>query len=151
MKADLCVEIFHDLADLIQKMNSCTTFPIFLVVSYLFMSNLIAFFSLAWAFLNFELIFAVLTTDGSFIILNSAIQGIMAHAGSSTTREAEEIAVIVSKIINNPSCPQNDRKVFKNFLLQNQYRNLKFQNDFFVINWKLLLAVIIHEKKIQSN
>lgn len=67
--------------------------------------------------------------------------GMIAHAGSSTTQQAEEIAVIVSKIVNSSNCNENDRKVFQNFLLQYQYRNLKFKNEFFVVNWKLLLVV----------
>lgn len=75
----------------------------------------------------------------------------IAYAGSSTTQQAEEIAVIVSKIVNSSTCTGNDRKVFKNFLLQNQYRNLKFKNEFFVANWKLLLVVAIIKSLISIN
>lgn len=122
-------------------MNSCTTFPLLLVVFNLFVSNLTAIFTMVWTLFNVKLLLLVLTTDCLFVILNCVVQGMMAHAGSSTTQEAEEIAVIVSKIVNNPSCKESNRKVFKNFLVQNQYRKLEFQNEFFVINWKLLLAV----------
>lgn len=100
--------------------------------------------------MNPEFLISVLTTDGMFALLNCAIQGMMAHFGSSTTHAAEEIAVIICKIVNNSSSKESkgsDRKVFKSFLEQNQYRNLKLQNEFFAINWKLLLAVINSKSK----
>lgn len=75
------------------------------------------------------------------ILVNYAIQGTMAHTSYTTTREAEETALIVSKIVNSRDTSESNREIFKSFLGQNQFRNLSFQNAFFVINWKLLLAV----------
>lgn len=137
-----CLKIFHDLSDVIEIINSCVTLPLVSLMLHFFIINLFSLFSLVWTFtIDFEQFPYVFMCDGTFVILNYIIQGIMAHASSSATKEAGRTSVIVSKIINSPYCTGNQRKVFKNFLIQNQYRNLKFQNMFFTINWKLLLAV----------
>lgn len=62
----------------------------------------------------------------------------MAHAGSSTTKEAEKTAIIVGRIMNNLN---SDCADFDRFLSQIRIRNLHLQNVFFKINWNVLLAV----------
>lgn len=90
-------------------------------------------------------------TDATYVMLNYIIQGMMAHASCSATKEAKQTSVVVSKIINGPYCTGNQHEVFKNFLIQNQYRNLQFQNIFFTVNWNLLVTVkyiALHTKNI---
>ena len=90
-------------------------------------------------------IYLVLATDGVFIALNYLVQGIFVHASSSTTQEAAQTTVIVSKILNEPLCMNHHRKVLKQFLMQSQHRNLKFETHFFTVNWKFLLAVSLKQ------
>lgn len=140
------LKIFHDLADLIETVNSCLTVPVGFLVLHFFILNLFLLFNNIWSLVrDFESFFLALTTDGTMIILNYAIQSTIAHTSYSTTREAEGISIIVSKIINSAGTSERHREIFKNFLVQNQFRNLNFQNAFFVINWKLLLAVSFFE------
>lgn len=134
-------EIFHDLADVIRIANSCMTLPITAVVLYFFVANLVAIFSFIWSTINAEFFYISLSNDMVFAILNYASLSILTHASNSASQQAEEIAVTVSKIVNNANCSRIHQKVFKNFLHQHQYRNLKFENVFFVISWGLILAV----------
>lgn len=62
----------------------------------------------------------------------------MAHAGSSTTKEAGKTAIIVGRIMNNLN---SDCADFDRFLSQIRIQNLHLQNVFFKINWNVLLAV----------
>lgn len=138
----MILKIFHDLADLIDTVNSCLTVPLGCLMLHFFVLNLFLLFNNIWSLMrDYESFFLAFTTDGTMIIVNYAVQGTMAHTSYTTAREAEETAVIVSKIINSRDTSENNREMFKSFLGQNQFRNLNFQNAFFVINWKLLLAV----------
>lgn len=134
-------EIFHDLADVILIINSCMTLHIAAVVFYFFVANLVSIFGFIWTTVNTKFFYMSLSSDLLFFVLNNVTHGIMAYASSSATQEADKIAVTVSKIINGHRCGRIDQKIFKNFLHQHQYRNLNFENVFFVINWKLVLAV----------
>lgn len=61
---------------------------------------------------------------------------ILSYSGSSTTGEAEQVAKIVSRIISYSE--SND---LIKFLHQIKTRNLKLQNQFFVIGWNVALSV----------
>lgn len=140
--AALIVTLYHDLCDMIEIINSSLTFPLILVVIHFFVLNLFAIFSHIWIFTQDRENFSViLTTDGVMILLNWFQLCILAHTSTTTTREAEETAVIVSRIVNKHECSKHQQKILKNFLLQNQYRNLKLRTPLFDINWKLLLSV----------
>lgn len=136
------IEIFHDLADIIEIVNSCLTLPLVCLMLHFFILNLFSLYNLIWTFMmdykNFSI---VVSTDATFVALNCIFQGMIAHASYATTKEAKMVLIIISKTINNKSCTRDQCKAFKNFLIQSQYRNLKFQNIFFVINWKLIVTV----------
>lgn len=133
---------FNGLVDAIQLVNSCLTFPLVLVMFHFFILNLFVFFNLLWTLItDFEKFLFVAATDGVYFVFNYLLQGIMTHASCTTTHEAERTLVIASKLMNKRNCSKSGRKLFKNFLVHNQCRGLKFENMFFTINWKLLLAV----------
>lgn len=136
------MEIFHDLSDVIEVMNSCVTLPLVGLILHFFILNLFSLYNLVWTFMmDYKNFAIVVLTDATYVALNYIIQGIMAHASNSSTKKAQQISVTVSKIINNDSCTRGQCKVFKNFLTQSHYRNLNFQNNLFVINWKLIVTV----------
>lgn len=112
------------------------------VTLYFFVVDLISCYNfiLTLSFDIDEILFLVIT-DGAALTLSFILQAMFIHVGLSTTHELEETPVIVSKIINSHSCDENDRELFKNLLIQNQYRNLRLKTSFFTINWKLLLTV----------
>lgn len=137
-------KIFNGLVDAIQSVNSCFTLPLVLVMFHFFILNLFVFFNLVWtAITDFEKFLFVVATDGVFFVFNYSLQGIMVHASVTTTHAAEKTLVIVSKLVNRKDFARSSRKIFKIFLAQNQCRKLEFENHFFTINWKLLLAVTI--------
>lgn len=146
------ISVYHDLCDLIQLTNSTFTFPLIFVILNYFIMNLFATFGFVWMFMrDFQYFFFSLSSDGPWIAYNLMLQGILIHSSCKTTEEAEKVSVIVSKVINSTDCSKAQRKVFKNFLIQNQCRDLKLQTAFFVINWKLLLAVSKASFKKSSN
>lgn len=142
MDPSLVVTLFHELSDAIQMINSTFTFPLMFVIFHLFIFNLISSYNHLWMFAqdieNFDLL---LITDGLQVLLNYVLQSLLTHSSSTTTQEAEETAVIVSKIVNKIEISKAHQKVFKSFLMQKQYRNLKLQTSFFTINWKMMLTV----------
>lgn len=136
------LKIFQDLGDLIETMNSCLTMPLASLVLFFFIFNLFLLFNAIWGLMrDGESFLLAFLPDGTLILMNYFIQGVMAHSSYTASRQAKETSVIVSKIISNRDSSESHQEIFKNFLVQNQYRNLDFQNALFVIDWKLLLAV----------
>lgn len=136
------VELFHILCESIEIVNSTFTFPLVFVFFYLFIFNLFStynhVFIIFHALKHLDLLIA---TGGCTLVINYFLQSLLIHSSTSATKEAEETAVIVSQIINNETCTKAQLKIFKNFLVQIQYRNLKLQTLFFNIDWRLMMAV----------
>lgn len=142
LNANLFVNLYHELCDVIEIVNSTFTFQLIFVFFYFFILNLLTVFTHIWMFTHYvKYIYGLLSTDGVILLLNYILKSVMIHSSSSTTREAEETAVIVSRIINSGGCNKVQQTTFKKFLSQNQYRNLKLRTALFTINWKLLLTV----------
>lgn len=136
------VETYHDLCDIIELVNSAFTFPMIFVVLNCFILNLFSFFTLVWYFVrDFQYFHYPIITDAPWIISNYLLQAILIHACCKTTSEAEKFPIIITNFINTANCNKFGKKVFKSFLIQNQYRNVKFRTVFSTIDWKLLLAV----------
>lgn len=136
------VNLFHCLCDLIEMFNSCLSLSIVFVIVYLFLMSLFASYNHVWTFVNErEKFFFVVASDGTWIMFNFIFHSCFIHSCSRATHEANQTAIIVSKIINQNKCNRNHQEIFKSFLTQVQYRNLELQTIFFKINWKLLLTV----------
>lgn len=140
--SEVQVDVFHNLCDLIHDINSTFTFPMIFMVFHFFFSNMLSYFNFFWSYQkdheNFNF---VVMTEGSFLILNYIMHIFFAYSSCSLTDEASKTPVIVSKIVNNKFCDKFREKIFKKFLLQNQYRSLKLETLFFCINWRLLMTV----------
>lgn len=136
------LEIYHDLCNVVDMINSTLTFPLVFVIFYFFIMNLFATYNNVYTFFNDpEKLFFVCINDGTWVLVNYVLQSVLIHSSYSTTREAEQSAIIIAKLISSNKCSKIHHDVFSSFLVQNQYRSLKFQTPFFTINWKLLLAV----------
>lgn len=141
MNSKKAVELYHNLCDNIQTVNSIFSFPLVFVIFYLFVFDMFSSYNFIAIFkegLEDPLVFF---TDSVTIVFNFVVQAILFHSSSSTTEEFKETSIIISKIINCDNCKKTDKKIFKTFLIQNQYRNLKLETIFFTINWELLAKV----------
>lgn len=142
INALVIVNLYHELCDSIEIINSTFTLPLIFVFFYFFVVNMLTSFTHIWMFSHYlEYVAVLLSSDGVIMILNLILQGVTIHSSCSTTHEAEETAVIVSRIVNSLEYNKQQRKTLKALLVQIQYRNLKFKTPLFIINWKLLLAV----------
>jgi hypothetical protein len=112
------------------------------LIFYFFFSNMLSWFNFYWAYTKeFENFFFVVITEGTFLFFNYMLQVFIVHSSCSLTQEASQTAVIIRKVVNSKFCDKFRERIFKKFLQQNQYRNLKLETLFFTIDWKLLMAV----------
>lgn len=135
------MELYHKMCDFVKKINSTFTFPLIFTTFYFLISNMMCFYYILNYILRDESIIPIMLTDGLAIIFHYILQGISLHLSVGTSGEFRETPILISKIINNNVCNETDQEVFKNFLVQIQYRNVNFENFLFAINWKLLLTV----------
>lgn len=141
----IVVSVYHDLCDAIETVNSTFTFPLNFAFFFYFFLNLFAIYNHIWTASSVtKNLGLVLMTDGPWVVFSIFFQSFMCYMSNKTTQEAEKTAVVVSKIINSSGCIKSHRKAFKVFLLQNHYRNLRFQTSFFTINWRMMLMVSLN-------
>lgn len=142
LSIQLVVTTYHNLCNLIDSSNATLTFPLIFVVFHFFVANMLSLFNLFHAyFKNFENFYFVLLTEGSAVVCIYVGQALLMHSCCKLFEEASKTPVIISNILNVEVLDARCKKIFKNFLLQNQYRNLKLKTVFFDINWEFLLTV----------
>jgi len=134
-------ELYHILCDAIEVANSTFTTPLTFIVINFLLTNIFALYGgLREVLLETNIAGLAMISNLSHISIQNAINVLMIYAGSVTTNEAEETNAIISKII---ASNQRNKTLLSNChdFLQIRNRNVKLQNIFFTINWKLLLAV----------
>lgn len=138
------VILYDKLYNLIELTNSTFTFPLILIFFNFFVTNMFSCFNILWTlFHDFEHFFVTLNIEGSAVLYTYIIQAFMVHACCKLFDEASKTAVIIINIMNSEVFDETCERVFKRFLLQNQYRNLKLRTSLFTINWKILMRVTI--------
>lgn len=153
--------LFLDLCDGVEIINSTFTFQLIVVIieslvsmiineSYVAFLKLLSILSqLTDVFSAFAIIREIIKLEDIkvallphiILIANQFLKKcIMSHSGSSTTKEAENTSIIVSRIISERQ-NGSDLAGWKTFLSLIGTRNLNLQNVFFKINWNILLGV----------
>jgi 7tm Chemosensory receptor len=131
-------KVFHCLCDCIDIINRTCTFHFILMVANILAICVFASYGLIIEIMrsqSFSVITAILNVNT--IAFHLMFLGLIIRAGSKLTKEAEKTIVIISKISNEASL-QTD---FMCLLASIKCRDLRIQNDVFVINWKVLLVV----------
>lgn len=142
----MLIELFHQLCDTIDMINSTFIFPMIFIVFNCLVSNMFSCFNIIWTFTkDFENFDHLILNEIPFLFFIYFLQSICAYSSCSMSSEATETSTIVIKAMSNPKCDRSSQELFKNFLIQHQCRNLKLQTCFFTLNWKLLLTVSFHE------
>lgn len=151
-------ELFHNLCEAIEGVNKNFTPHLSPIIIFMLVIDIFGFYSILrefFALLKFNekhiessdshdddphyygYIYLILSN-----VFYSAVQIIFkawaASIGHTTTSEAEKTKVLLAKSMNRMSFGGN---VAYTALLQCQTRNLKLQNQFFSINWNIVLTV----------
>jgi len=135
-------EIYIDLCDAIKLINSTFTIHIVIVMASFLLTDVFPFHGIIKDYLtNTNGLTFSFVGNIIWIVFQFAFKLMMAHAGSSTTEEAEETLVIVSKLIcytepTNPLKPE-----LLSLLIQMRTFNKKLSSMFFNIDWVLIFSV----------
>lgn len=142
MNSTLFMDLYNELCDAIDLINSTfTNHLIVVMINLLTMDVLSAFALMREFFLNSSSIGFYLTIYGLWMFFNFSIKLFMAHAGSSTTREGDKTIVLVTKAGGRMSNNDDLKPDLNSLLLHMRSRSKKLENIFFPINWNLILAV----------
>lgn len=135
-------EIYSDLCDLIDLINSTFTFHVALIMIIFFSIDVFACYGAIREFRTDSSKFSYLIAMNTlWLFVQYLIKCVIAQAGSSTTIESEKSIVLVTKLIAKMST-HHDMKVEMNYLLFHiQVRKKNIENIFFTISWNLILAV----------
>lgn len=132
------------LCDGIDLVNDSFTLQLIPFLVYYLTANLFAIYSVVReVYYRTPLMYVALSTNIWWILLHTSIISIALYAGYTTTKSALKTPIIVSSIVKHRKWKQSPCvvQVFKTFLLEFQYRNMFFENEFFRIDWKLLFSV----------
>ena len=139
-------KLYNDLCDLIELLNKTFTWQLIFVMINLMLVDIFTAYGVVREFIEqraFKLKFLIITNT-IWSLLQFAIKYIMAYCGNSTTDEAENSLLIVTRIIEKFGDDDEKMKTDLNHLLnQMQGRNKNLENVFFAINYKLILAVSV--------
>lgn len=149
--------LFYNLCDAIDFLNDSLTYNLIPVMIYIVSTNVfVCYGSLRIYMHNEQYSSTILVINGiwgSFILF---LKLTIAHVGSSTTRKAEEMFVLIGNLVNEIDWNFIElHNEMKTFLRQIRCRNLRIQNGIFVVNWNLITSVsvllICQLTKINSN
>lgn len=135
-------DLYNDLCDAISMINSTFTGQLIIVMTNMLLVDIFGAYGILREFLShsYNRLKFLILCNSIWIALQYAVKFLMAQSGSSTTAEAEMSLVIITRVIENAK--DDKLKTDLNLLLnQMQGRNKKIENVFFVINYKLILAV----------
>lgn len=144
LKLKFFSELFNDLCDGIELINSTFSFHIVFVITSFLLTNVFAAYTTLREVLSQSSQLGHLAVGASlFVLIHYLIKLFIAYVGSSTTTEAEKPLKVVSKALGSLNFEENLKVDLNFFLIQMQSRNKNLQNNFFVINWNFILAVIM--------
>lgn len=135
-------QLFQILCNGIDVLNSSFTFHLAPIIVSMLVFNVFSVYGVLWEFLNDSKIkLFTLLLNGTWLTMQYTLQAMLAYAGSSVTKKGRETAAIVSKVLNDFELSNELASKLQNFLTRSQCRNMKVQNCFFVIDWKILVSV----------
>jgi len=136
-------EVFHDLCDASKWINNLLTFHLLPILLSMLVLDIFGLYN----------IFKILTLAGNvstnynilfYIVFHFILRSFIAHMGSSTSNEPQELIEMIAKLINKLSPNNLLRMSLFNYMKQFQTRNFKFQSLFLTINWNILLGVCMN-------
>lgn len=137
-------ELYSELCDSIELINSTFTLHLVFVMTSLLSTDVLAVYGAVREFQSSISRFGFLIiANTTWMCIQYLIKAFMAHAGSSTTNEAERSLVLVTKLIITFQFDLEIKTDLNCLLTQIQVRKKNLENNFFAINWNLILSVRI--------
>lgn len=134
--------LYNDLCDAIAMANSTFTNQIVVIVINILLTDVLTVYGWLREFMSRTHLLVFLSVlNGMWILCQYAIKAMIAYCGSSTTDEAENSLVLLTRVIENIKSNEQMKADMNLLLTQMRYRNKSLQNVFFTINWKFVLAV----------
>lgn len=133
-------EVFHDLCDAVKHINNLLAYHLITILLAMLVLDVFGLYN----------IFKILKLAGNisvsynilfFIIFHFILRTFIAHIGSSTSNEPQDLIEMIAKLINKQLPNDLMRMCLFNYLKQFQTRNFKFQTLFLTINWNIVLGV----------
>lgn len=143
-KLKIFSELYSDLCDTIEIINSTFTTHIVFVLTLLLVTDILSSYSALREFnkASYMFYFSV-GTNGSWTVIMYCVKFFLAYSGDSTTNEAEKTLVLVMKAITDANSNIELRNELNFLLTQMNFRKKVLSNKFFDINWRLILTVDI--------
>jgi hypothetical protein len=144
--------LFDILFDSIELINSSFTFHLIFVMINILSLNIFATYGVVREFLSRSEMFSHQIINNVFWILTHCfLKSLMAFLGSSTTKEAMRPRLIILKALEASDSTHRLQDELKNLLEKLKNRNPNIENEFFVINWKLILSVSLFFGNLNVN
>jgi hypothetical protein len=135
---NIITDLYSNLCDSIDLVNDSFTFQLIPFAVYFLTANMFGIYSIIReTFYRTPLMVVAILMNTWWILLHTVIISIAVHSSYTATKCALRTPIIVSSILK--SCKWRDEKCV--ILLEFQYRNVFFENEFFRIDWKLLFSV----------
>lgn len=145
---EIFIKAYQDLCDGIDLLNSIFTFQLVPVLINAIASKTFTAYGLLVEATNpSPFLLMIFLQNGFWMGTMYLLEFIMAFAGSSVTKAAQETLVVMTKILNNSSLDEDFALPMQHFVSRVNCRNLKVQNCFFKIDWIILLQVRLLYKK----
>lgn len=136
-------ELYNDQCDGIEIINSTFAMHIAFVMTSLMLTDVFAAYGILRGCLSSSgyILQFLLFSNTFWVAMQYGIKALIAHAGTSTTAEAEKSLVLVTRLVEATNSDKELTTDLNFLLIQMQCRNKNLQNHFFTINWSLILAV----------
>lgn len=134
-------ELYSQLCDGIELVNEAFTLQLIPFVIYHLTVNLFTMYGLIRELaLNSSVVWAAVSLNLGWIITTTFLLSLALYSAEKAQKSARETPIIVGYILKMEKfkAPED---VLKTFLLEVQYRNISFHNEFFHVEWKLMLQV----------
>lgn len=137
----LFTELYSGLCDAIEQVNEAFTDNLIFVVCDLMLIDIFGGYGIIREIIIKKRDMFLLAGNILWFMLHIPIKLFMAHAGNSTTKEAEKSLVMITKLVAKTN-DSDQLRIDLNFqLIQMKCRNKNLQNIFFTINYNLILVV----------
>lgn len=141
----LFTELYNDLCDAIEMINSTFTRHLIIVTLSLLLTDVFAAYGILREFMTrSQKLGFYLLSNGSWIVMQLAFKCLMVYSGSSTTKEAEKSVTIVTRAAGKLEINDVIKADLNSLLLQMRCRSKSIENSFFTINWTLIVAVSLN-------
>lgn len=132
----------HDLYDGIELVNSTFTFHLIPVMINIIIFKTFLSYGILWELLlRSEIMTFVLIQNGAWLGTHIILEVLIAYVGTLLTRNAKKPSIIITNILTNHDLSENLSSELQNVIIRINSRNTVLQNEFFKINWQLLVYV----------